>query len=201
MTDLNVSPPTEPNLDLPPERPKWPLVIGWLSVSWAVIFGFCCMGVGAAGIAMVPMSAKAMQDQNPGMDVTLPPHVQLGPAMITLLGTGVALSLLLLVAGILTITRKPAGRKAHIAYGVLSIISVIGSTIYQVMQVPVLRAFRAEHPGNPFAAQSPLGEGADYLGAVMGFVIGMVFPAFILIWFLVSKRGRGPMDVDGPGLV
>jgi hypothetical protein len=202
MTEQPLTPPIEPDLDLPPERPTWPLVIGWISVSWSVIFGFCCMGWGIVGLAVfLPMGVENMKKADPSMDVSLPPQMQLGPAMIAMLGTGVLLSLVLLVAGALTISRKPAGRTAHIIYAVLSIISVIASSIYQFMQIPALRQFRADHPGNPFVKPSPMGEGFDYFGPVIGLVIGMVFPAFILIWFLVSKRGKGPMDVDTPDIV
>jgi hypothetical protein len=198
MSDLNLTPPVAPDLDLPPERPTWPLVIGWISVSWAVIFGFCCMGMSVVGLAMMPMGAEQMAKQDPSADVTIPPMMQLGPAMITLIGSGVLLSVILLVAGAATIGRKPLGRTAHIAYGVLSILSVIASTAYQFYSVSQLQAFRLEHPNNVFTRPSPIG---DYAGPIVGLVIGFVYPTFILIWFLASKRGKGPMDVAGPDIV
>lgn len=99
MSDQHLMPPVSPDLDLPPERPTWPLVIGWISVSWAVVFGFCCMGLSVLGLAMIPYGAEEMQKQDPSLDVTIPPMMQLGPVMIAMIGSGVLLSLLLLVAG------------------------------------------------------------------------------------------------------
>lgn len=198
MSDLNVTPPVAPNLDLPPDRPTWPLVIGWISVIWSVVFGLGCMGCSIFGLMMIPYGAEQISKQDPSADVTIPPMMQLGGTMLAMIAFGVLLSLLLLVAGATTIGRKAIGRTTHVIYGVLSILTVIASTAYQIYSIGQLQAFRLDHPNNPFTKPSPLG---DYFGPVLGVLIGFAYPTFILIWFLATKRGKGPMDVAGPEIV
>jgi hypothetical protein len=193
MSDLNLTPPVAPDLDLPPERPTWPLVIGWISLVWAV-FGLGCMSCGVVSLVFAPQMIKA----DPNFSGELPPSMNLGPAMIANFAVAAITGIVLVIAGGLTIGRKAAGRTAHLAYAGLAVISTGVGVVAQLGVMREMTAWRAANPSSPFSQSGNIGE---IIGLVAAVVLGLGYPAFIAIWFLASKRGKGPMDAVGPEIV
>src|SRR5689334_5975232 len=104
-------PPLNPLLpvEYPDERRTWPTAIGVISIVWA-------------SLGLICNSCSAIQHAVPGLLSGLAPGgpqaaPQAGsPVMLGLAIVGFFWSILLLVAGIRTLSRAPAGRALHLAW-------------------------------------------------------------------------------------
>lgn len=92
-------------------RPKWPKVIGILSIVWGSLGLFC----GGVGMAMLPFSAKlsgmALKNGEPTPYGSIPTITD-----YTITGIGFGLALLLLFAGIACVSYRPTTRVMHLVY-------------------------------------------------------------------------------------
>jgi len=196
QTDLR----TEDDLEaLLAEPPAWPKVVGILSIIFSTI-GFTCSGVGMGTLYLLPgfMETAAANTGYPA-----PPTMEPSGGMWLATFLSVSANVLLLVAGISTIARKPVGRTLHIVYAIAAIIIVFVSTYIQMDAQGELnqrmQAYAEQHPDSPFAQQanSPAQAIGQLVGLAFGLTIALTWPLFTLIWFTLSKRGRSSMKGSG----
>ncbi len=177
--------------DLLAEPPVWPKVIGIISIVWASL-GIFCTGCGALGGVFGMQALKA----NPEVG-ELPPTMEFGPVDFALGGIGLALAILLLVGGIFLLSRKPSSRPIHIFYALASIAVSIGATVNAFGKMEAMNKWVQENPDSMFAGAGSTGAPA-MAGAFIGAVVGLAYPAFLLVWFLFVKKKS--TDITGTGL-
>ncbi len=163
------------------EPPGWPKVVGIVSIVWASL-GLLCSVCGVASLAMMPQMLKGAEQQlGPMPDVMKPDPAQMIMAVVGMIGP-----VLLLIAGILTLSRKPAGRTLHLVYaGVSLVLGMIGGGLAVRHQLAV-EAWAAANSADPWAKQasSPFA----WIGIVFGVGISLLWPVFCLCWFGLAKK-------------
>ncbi|MCC6427542.1 MAG: hypothetical protein IT435_12060 [Phycisphaerales bacterium] len=185
-----MTPPIEPE-PFPAELPKWPKVVGIISIVWASL-GTCCgvlgLGLGVVGRSMIP----------PEKSDQFPPHF-VSPPVVILGVVGLSFGLILLAAGIMTVSRKPIGRILHIVYSILSILIFPVSMYFNFQMQAEMEQWVQQNPNTDFAKQqAQMGSGGQLgqiIGMVIGTVMGLAYPVFCLIWFGLVKRKPGSMGV------
>src|SRR4051812_22540881 len=117
-------PPTQSDFEipLPDEAPAWPKVVGIISIVWASAWMLCGVCGLASPLFLGMMSNMVEKDMGP-----MPPAMRPSLPQMALMAVGLAWAVLLLCAGIATVTRKPSGRVLHLAYAVGALIMVIPS--------------------------------------------------------------------------
>jgi hypothetical protein len=169
------------------EPPKWPKVIGIISIVWGVLT-LGCLGCGVVGILMPMMAGSAMSDAFPD---GMPPQMTQGPSviMIVLLAIGFLLSLLLITAGAVLLTRKPAARWLHLVWAGASVLSTFGSMAMQMRQQQDMRQWIRDHPDTKFAQQQKAFGGiGEIVGWGVTLVFGLGYPVFCCVWFGMVKK-------------
>lgn len=168
-------------------RPKWPKVIGIISIIWGSL-GLVCGGL---GLVALPFSSKlieaALEDGQPvpyGMVATGTDYA--------LAGIGFVLALLLLFAGIACVSHRPVTRKMHLAYALIAIPVVVWQYLNQQHKSELNIQWAKEFPDSPMAqgmdpAQNPGAGAGQLIGLVMLIVLGFGVPLFYLIWFGLIK--------------
>lgn len=183
MNQTNDAAPIQPPdfIDLPPDPPAWPKVIGIISIVFASL-GLVCGGCGGAMLFAMPALLKLSEEQfGPAPDVFKPPVAQL--AMVPV---GFILAIVLLVAGIMLIRRKPAARVMHLVYAVVNILLTSAGVVVGLMQLDKLAAWKAANEGEQWAAQINMPQ--QYFTLAFATAIGIAYPLFLLIWFGLVKR-------------
>lgn len=166
-----------------PEVPKWPKVVGIVSVVLGSL-GLICNGCGAAYMFGSEQILKMAEPQmGPAPSVMIPSPVLTVVVMISFLW-----AILLLIAGILSIARNPTTRMTHLVYAVGGLLIVGVATYLQMEQQAAMTEWARQNPDNPWAqnADSPMAVVSLYLGVVLG----ATWPIFCLIWFGVVKTRR-----------
>jgi len=180
MSQYPPVPPTE-GLALPEAPPGWPKVIGIISTIWGG-FNLLCGGLGFVFTLFMPSVLPKMMPPEMGPP---PPAMMPSGAQLVLMGLGLAAAALLLVAGITTLMRRPAGRTLHLGYAVFSLLITIPAVVLMVQQQAALADWAAGNPDNAWAKQqSPL-------GSLLGFCfvgLGVAYTIFLLAWFLPAKH-------------
>jgi len=168
--------------------PAWPKVVGTLSIVFGSL-SIMCTGFGMiSAVFFTPWIARQMEAQADG-PVELPPNMQFDPQMWLYMAAGVATNVLLVIAGILVLSRLKAGRGAHLVYAVMELGAIAWGIVITIRQHAAMDQFAADHPGNPFIAQR--NEAVEWGIAAAMFVIAACWPVFCLIWFgLVKKSER-----------
>lgn len=163
---------------------KWPTAVGVISIIYA-------------GLILLSTSINALGRVWPGgttrdMMAAMPSWYVASQAATTVLQT--ALAVLLLVGGILLLRRRPASRGLHLAWAWgAAALTVLGFAIALWMMPVMERELqRAMPPGTGSVAAGAIATGAMWLGVIGGFVIGLVYPIFVLAWFY---RGRIRQEV------
>ncbi|MBX3359941.1 MAG: hypothetical protein KF705_00670 [Phycisphaeraceae bacterium] len=174
-------------IDLPADPPVWPKVFGIISI----VFGTLGLVCGGCGLAVMPFMGQLMGNVAEGQD--LPPAYQPNLATMAYAGVGLLHAILLLIAGAVTVARKPVGRPLHLVYAALGIPLAIGGLFIQwkLQQENIAWAAQAD-PNNPFAQQfnSPQSRMGNMLGMAFGAAMGLGYPLFLLVWFgLVKRKG------------
>lgn len=111
---MSDAPPTDPEgIDLPPDLPRWPKVVGITSIVWGAL-GLMCAGCGSIyAVAIAPDLMKGMEDRMGPMPAVFKPGLE----TIVAGALGVVMTILLIVAGIVLVQYKRLGRTLHLAYG------------------------------------------------------------------------------------
>lgn len=176
-----------------PDLPKWPKVIGIISI---VLAGLG-LGCGGCGVAMLMGGSSffmkmAEQQMGPIPAVMLP---TLGQKVQGCLG--VAWAVILLVAGIQTVRRRYAGRLLHLVYGLGTIPLFVWGVKLQLDTMAAIGQWSQANPGNPWAQQqSPMGQ---WIGLAIAVILSLPWPLFCIAWFGFIKRK--PEDFTGGQLV
>jgi hypothetical protein len=188
-------PPSEPLGDelALQEPPGWPKVVGIVSIVWgglSLLCGVC--GIGWGGI-IAPRMLPPEQAVPPGLFVS--------PMQMVLGAIGFIFQIALIVGGVATVGRKPAGRTLHLVYASASVVLFVIGIPLAFQQQAVMKQWAIDNPAHPIA-KGMTGPGAG-VGQIVGWAFGAVFglgwPMFCLIWFgLCRKRpeaGYTPTEV------
>ena len=178
MSDM--PPPTSPVVDaFVDSNPGWPKVVGIISIVWGSL-GLCCGGCGLA-------SAAGMMPKQPGME-SMPTGGT--PLAYASLAFGLLVTLVLLTAGILTLSRKPIGKILHLVYAIMAFISVILAAVAQIQVIGLMEQWMRDNADSPQVkqmSQIPMAT-IQKGGLVVGLIIASIYPIFCAIWFGVVKR-------------
>lgn len=175
------------------EPPRWPKVIGTISIVWGamgLMCGGCMLGMGI----MMPTMVKSVEaQQGPMPDVMKPTLLQLVVG-----GIGLIVPIILIVAGIMTVARKATGAMLHLVYAVAGLISTIAYTAISLPHQAQLAEWVQQNPTDPWAKQANPGLGWAIFSIIT--LISLAYPVFCLIWFGAVKR-RAPMDIPREPIV
>ena len=167
------------------EPPKWPKVVGILSM----IFGGISVTCGGLGMIAIPFLGPLMEGALNGA----PPSPDLDPDAITLGigGLSLVLNAVLLIAGFVLIGRKPSGRLLHLVYSLVFIPVAVAASWNALRIQTAKEAWAVEYPDNPTAqgVQQMLDAGIPMgaITAILTLVISLAWPLFCLIWFGLVK--------------
>ncbi len=175
MTPPQITPPSQtPPPQKAPSKSSWPTAIGVISIVLGSL-GLICTPLSALVNKFNPQ-AKDMQAKFPDWWMTY---------STASLPVGIALAVLLLVAGICLLKRIHASRALHLTYAGANIAwAVIGS----IMVITVLFPSFLESDMPKAVAMGAIG------GAIVGMAFGMVWPIFLLVWF---RRRKIRQQVQG----
>lgn len=185
-------PPTEPG-EVPGPPRGWPKVIGIISIVWGSL-GLLCNGCGLISqvfqSAFMGMISRGGAGGGPGGGAMAPIPDVMKPNALDFLPmvAGVGVTILLIVAGSMLVSRRPVSRPLHIAYGVLSLLVTVVGTALAVLKQQAIMAWAAENPDDFWAMQQSQAGVFAYAAVVIGALIGGAYPLFVLIWFLAVKR-------------
>lgn len=191
-------PPVESAWDdsLAPIQPGWPKVVGIISIVLGSISVLC----GVCGIAWGGFIAPAMMPP----DQQVPVGLFVSPAQMVLGGIGFLFNILLIVAGAMTVGRKPVGRILHLVFAAASIVLFFVGIPLALQQQAVMEQWARDNPGHVVAKgmQGPGGKIGPMIGLAIGAVFGLGYPLFLVVWFGFIKRKpnsmTGGMQTDEP---
>ena len=177
MTPPQITPPSQtPPPQQAPSRSSWPTAIGVISIV-----------LGSLGLICTPLSAlvsrfspqiEQVQGNSPDWYMTY---------STASLPVGIALAVLLLVAGICLLKRIHASRALHLTYAGANIAwAVIGSIMVITVLFPSF--LEGDMPNKAAVIGGMVG------GAIVGMAFGMVWPIFLLVWF---RRRKIRQQVQG----
>ena len=191
------TPPTIPDeLELIESRPKWPTVIGWLSV---VLGSLSLMCLGPLFVAEPFFTNRILEFAAKAENISAPPTIEFGVVQMMVVLLGVVLQIPLIIAGITAVLRKPVSRPLHLLYAVLYIVTISVQSALGIIQQqkmvndPEMAQWIAEHPG------SGLADGLSQSSSTQG-IIRLVFflawPVFCLLWFIPPGRSERALRHD-----
>lgn len=168
------------------ELPVWPKVIGIISIIWGSL-GILCNTCAALGSLITPVFVNMVPpEQREEMQKQLAASMGLATVVVAVFGALIAI--LLIIAGIQTLKRQPAGRMLHLIYGVLGcLIALIGTAIGWSNS-------QAQIAGMPPEAANVARMG-NLFGLAIGVCVGIAYPIFCLVWFGLVKRNSSDMGV------
>ena len=192
MTDEHTPPTEQHDLDAFDlvDPPKWPKVVGVISIIWALL-GLTCGGLGMASAAFMGPMMESQLDGDP-----LPPTMVLTTADYALGAFGLVLAVILMVGGVTLLLRKPVAKPLHIIYGLGAIPSLVFSTLINFSKQEAAQQWAKDYPDNPMAQQMNAAGPAQAIGMIITLVIilfFMTYPLFCIIWFGLVKNKREHM--------
>ncbi len=175
------------------EPPKWPKVVGVLSITFGSIAVLC----GALMTASIPFFGSMMEPMLEGDP--LPPTMQVTAIDWASTGCSMLANILLIVGGVSLVTLKPAARGIHLLYAVLLIVAIVLYMVSAMGKIEDLRVW-AETYNNQMAEGvrqqfQAGGSVSQMIGPVVVSVISVCWPIFCLVWFGISKTK--PSDITG----
>lgn len=179
---LHRAPDADPLQDpmLVTEAATWPKTMGIVSILFAAL-GLTCNSCGVASpflMSMVP--------EQPGFG-PMPDVMKPAFSMVVLSGLGIVWSMLLLVAGIVTLRRERAGRMLHVVWAVGALITTIAGVAISVKVTQDQQAWKAANADSPWAkSMGSAGLSYAFIGASV--LITGFWPAFCALWFGLLKK-------------
>lgn len=176
-------------------RPRWPKVVGIISIVWGSL-GLVCGGLGLVATPFMPkILAASLEDGQPVPYGLVPTATDYAIG-----GLSLGLAVLLLFAGIACVSYRPVTRAMHLLYAGVSIPAVVWGYMNQMHKAELNAQWAREFPDSPMASgfdQSSAGAGmmGQVFGLALLIVLGMGFPLFYLIWFGLIKTK--PEQVTG----
>jgi hypothetical protein len=185
-----MSPPELPMLEDPP---KWPKVVGIFSIVWGSLW-LVCGGCGLASSLLSPMLMKMAEKSMPPDAGPMPSVLMPSKPQMVLMVVSVGLALLLLFAGIATVSRRAQGRTMHLVYGVLSILNTAPAVFFGYQQIQAQVAWAAANQGSVWAQRMHPEFG--YVALAVSVVLGIAWPLFCLVWFATHRPEVGAPTPD-----
>lgn len=169
--------------------PRWPKVVGIISIVIGGFFTLCGAAVPAQGW-LNKQFLGGLQGGAP--DVLLNP-----PTMTYVAGAfGIITTIILLVAGILCVLRNPSCRRLFLVYGCLSVVSFLWSVSIQLDTHKQINEWTQRNPDADYSKMmQQQGAAGPLIGIGCTAIIGLPWPAFCLFWFGFVKRK--PEDFTG----
>ena len=158
----------------PDKTPAWAIAIGVISIIYASL-GLICTPVSLVSSRLMPSPA--------GFEEMLPPWFETYSIVSGLVGMAVAV--ILLVAGIGLLRRRAGAVSLHVVYGWIAILMGI------VGMVVIFAAFDFSRLPGPARAGA--------IGGAAGGIIGFAYPIFLLIWFSRAKIRQQAAAWQHPG--
>lgn len=191
----NQNPPIIPGeLEPPQQPPGWPMIVGVISIIWGGFF-LICGGCGLGWYVAMPRFMKMAEEgmKEPAPQIMFPTGLDYAAMLV-----GLHLSLLALIAGIMTVRRRAAGRTLHLAYAALGILLTVGSVVNGIMRQMEMVQWARQNASSPWARQidNPTG----MIMIVFFTVVGLAYPMFLLYWFGLEKK-RPDEGMDDAGTV
>jgi uncharacterized membrane protein HdeD (DUF308 family) len=187
------SPPAQPLDDLEfHEAPTWPKVIGIIAIVFGVLYTLCCGGMGLLGSLfsqpMVDMMAKSQpQFTDNAVPPMMTPHpLQVSAAILTLIA-----GIILFAGGIMLCARSALARATMIAFGLFAVLAVVLSVVRSFGAVDEMDQWVKDHPNSLFSQN--YSSAATRFNLLWGPAVSLVFPVFILVWFLFVKTRHSDM--------
>jgi hypothetical protein len=168
------------------ELPRWPKVVGTISIVWASL-GLVCGGCGVVWLMAMPSFMKGAEQKFGPFPQELLPN----PTQMLVMGVGFLWAILLRVAGITTVGRRGVGRPLHLVHACGALVLTVIGTVLQVKANGDIAAWLAANPTNEWAKQmnTPGSAIGRQVGLFFGVFLGFAWPLFCVVWFAPSKRG------------
>ena len=165
------------------KKPKWPLVIGIISIAWGSI-GLLCGGLITVWRAVMPGMVEQALEGDP-----LPDAMVMDASDWIIAVGSLGLALLILFAGIACVTRRPITRVMHLLYAILTIPLVVWSYMISTADQEQLKQWVEQYPNNQISQQVQRQNASvnELIGLVLTIVLGFAIPLFYLIWFGLIK--------------
>ncbi len=162
------------------EIPSWPKVIGIISISWACI-GLICSVCGGVQIVTGGMKQPGLEDM---------PNIAASPLSIISLLIGVVVAVLLLIAGVLLVQRKPIAKPLHVVYGVVGLGSLLLAVVAQFQGLAVFEQYLLDNAQKPEIQQMMKVPIMTIQRAIVISidVVFAIYPVFCIFWFGIAKR-------------
>lgn len=181
--------PFDPNHpDLFVDRPKWPTVVGIISIAWAGVWLACGLMM-AAFVVFLSSEAFAEMTEK-GMGGPMPDAFRPDALMMVM---GVVSSLWLLVllfAGFATVKRAATGRGLHLLWAIVAVVLGIIGSYLQAKMLGEKRAWAEANPETGWAKNFK--PGFEFVMALVTMFISFIYPVFLILWFGMG-RGRERM--------
>lgn len=192
----SLRPELHPDHDLPP---KWPKTLGITDIVLASL-NLTCAGCGVAGMSMGMIFPDGLNQAFP--DGYPPQIASPSAALLGTIGFSSLIQLLLIACGVMLLMRRTVARPMHLTYAALALLSFVLSIVVQVQSQVELTEWIKAHPGTKFAQQQqasgPIGQ---IVGWTLGIVLGFLWPAFCLIWFLAVKKDSSEIERGKPAVL
>jgi len=195
--EVFVAPPGADDDDwtMPPEPPGWVKPVGILSIVFGSlgIIGSAC-GLFGTGMMLSPFWDNLMRDAAEASGDTYAPMPK--PSITTLVQQTILFgwAIVLLVAGIQTVMRKPVARALHLIWAVVKVLLVIWGVWISVEYNARMTEWIEQH-GDPNMGAMSFGGAASTVGTIAVAIWQFAWPAFCLIWFGIVKTK--PEDFTG----
>lgn len=162
--------------------PAWPKWIGGLAIAWGGIM-LTCTGI---GMVMLPMQSKFMGPMIEG--APMPDAFIVKPMDWAMMGVGLVMTFFLLFGGIFCVMRNPISRILILIWAIPSIPMSLYSFMVQMDKQASLQEWAKQYPDTQYAQMlSQSGAVGQQVGQIIGLVftilLGVVVPAFFIIWF------------------
>lgn len=165
------------------EPPKWPKVVGIISIVYSCIMLLCNGGLAIMSLFQPQMMNMAEQQV---FTDGVPPMLKQVPLVgVALLVFSFAMSVCLLIAGITTVGRHKKGRILHLIATGGILLSTLVSIPYQISMQSEIAEWVKANPDTVYAQQYSPAQ------SLIGLAIGLVFllyPIFCIIWFGALKK-------------
>jgi len=158
-----------------------------------MVWGSVMIACGGCGLAWMYFGASMI----PADQVQQMPPMNPGMGAIGAMVVGMGFDVLLIVAGATTVGRKPIGRPLHLTFAVLALPLFVVSMYFNMQHQANIEEWVKQNPDTPTAKAMQGGAGAigQIVGWVMGIVLGLAYPIFLLVWFGLVKRKPSDMGV------
>jgi hypothetical protein len=189
--------PQQPYMQSPPTGPVRPGSVTAIAII-GIVFG-------AIGLLCKPAALGMLFVPQPGPNPALDMQKDMMGWTVGSTAVGVAASLLLLASSIGALSLKPWARKGLLAYAALAVLmNVVNLVVSLIWIVPKMQEIQQQQGAGAPAGMAAIMQTAGTVGAVVGFLITMIFPALVYYYMTrpqivaLFEGGGGPGFPTGP---